>query len=120
MRAPINLPDGHGRIFCRGAIAGLGLRLTQLTLEIVEDAEVDLLRLQRCMDSYRRFGFKLALDDFWRVELSLPRVVAGAGRGQAARTPAASRLVDPAAPRRLAAAVNIPHAAGCQVIAGEG
>lgn len=113
----INLPDGHGEFFAE-AIAELGLRPAQLTLEIVEDAEVDLLRLQRCMDSYRRFGFKLALDDFGASELSLPRVWLLEPDAVKLHERLLHRaLSHPAARDALPRAVDILHAAGCQVIA---
>ena len=102
--------------FCRGDCRA-GLAPSQLTLEIVEDAEVDLLRLQRCMDSYRRFGFKLALDDFGASNSACRAWLLEPDAVKAARTPAASRLVAPAARDALPRAVNILHAAGCQVIA---
>ena len=109
----INLPDGHGEFFAE-AIAELGLRPSQLTLEIVEDAEVDLLRLQRCMDSYRRFGFKLALDDFGASELSLPRVWLLEPDAVKLHERLLHRaLSHPAARDALPRAVDILHAAGC-------
>jgi EAL domain-containing protein (putative c-di-GMP-specific phosphodiesterase class I) len=70
------------------------------------------------MDSYRRFGFKLALDDFGASELSLPRVWLLEPDAVKLHERLLHRaLSHPAARDALPRAVDILHAAGCQVIA---
>ncbi|MEN9985483.1 MAG: hypothetical protein RI925_985 [Pseudomonadota bacterium] len=113
----LNLPEGHGEFFAE-AIAELGLLPSQVTLEIVDEEECDLLRLQRCIQSYRRFGFRIALDDFGVSELSLPRVWLLEPDAVKLHERLLHRALSiPCARAALPQAVTVLHQAGCQVVA---